>query len=139
MVYDPRKGRGIRKKHLPEPNPTKVELSRRSTIFEVFNKAIELYYKGLSEVTVNDVSLADSTGKEIAVENLSHWRLWNDYSQNGFVPSRHKLYTMVDVSNKVTLHSIYFVIVIRNYPYYRHLMMILPNHLKGIVTIVMIM
>ena len=126
MVYDARKGRGVRKKHHPKPNPTKVELSKRSTIFDVFNKAIQLYYKGRSEVIVNDVSLADSTGKEIAVENLSHGGF-------GITIPRMGLYTMVDVSNKVTLHSIYFVIVTRNYPYCRHLMMILPNHLKGIV------
>ncbi len=65
----------------------------------------EVMYHWQIEVTVNDVSLADSTGKEIAVQNFSHWRHWNYYSQNGFVPNRRKLYTMVDVSNKVKFTS----------------------------------
>ena len=99
MIYDPRKNKGVRRKFLPEPNPTKVDMLKDSTIFDVFQKSIELYYKEFSDVKINDVMLADSVGNMIHVDDLSGWKLSDYYSRNQFVPSRRKLYTMIYLPN----------------------------------------
>ncbi len=98
MVYDEKKKKGVRRKFLPEPNPTRVDMPNDSTIFDVFEKAVELYYKEYTNITINDVILADSAGNPIDIEDMSSWKLYDYYSRNKFIPSRYKLYTMVDLS-----------------------------------------
>ena len=103
MVYDNKKGKGVRKKFLPEPNPVKIELLKDSTIFDVFQKSIELFYSGFN-VSVNDVMLADSTGNQITTDDdISGWRLGKYYLKNKLIPSRHKLYTMIDLSEVIII------------------------------------
>ncbi len=75
MVYDRKKEKGVRRKSLPEPNSTKVPLPRDATIFDVFEKAIQLYYKHYSDVSFNDITLADSAGNPIEIEWLEIGRL----------------------------------------------------------------
>ena len=98
MVFDCKKKKGVRRKFLPELNPTKVEMPKDSTIFDVFEKAIQLYYKEYKDVSYSDVMLADSAGNVITIEDMSRWKLGEYYSKNRFLPSHHKLYTMVDFS-----------------------------------------
>ncbi len=71
---------------------------KESSIFDVFQKSIKLYYRDFPQVTLNDVMLADSAGNVISIEDLSSWKLGEYCSKNMFVPSRHKLYTMIDVT-----------------------------------------
>ena len=72
MIYDVRKRKGVRRKSFPEPNPTKIELLKDSGLFDVFEKTIEMYYKGFPQVTLNDVMLADSAGNALEID----WYLW---------------------------------------------------------------
>ena len=94
-MYDPYLERGVRKKLLPEPNPTRVELPKNASLGTVFDKAKEIYFK--DEPVDEDISyrLADSNGVTILIENVDEWTLWEFYQQNGLVPSRHKLYVMI--------------------------------------------
>ena len=98
MIFDSKKKKGIRRKLLPKPNPTKVEMPKDSSIFEVFQKAVQLYYKEFSNITFNDVILADSSGNPIDIEDMANWKLGEYYSKHQFIPSRHKLYTMIGLS-----------------------------------------
>ena len=77
MLYDERKKKGIRQKCLPEPNLTKIEMSKHSSIFEVFTKSIKLYYREFSDVTVNNIMVADCSGNIIDIDNLSsgNWEI----------------------------------------------------------------
>ena len=102
-MYDNSKNKGVRRKFLPEPNPTKVEMDKKSTICNVYEKSIDLYYKQFSTISVNDVMLADSAGNIIEISNPTEWTLGDYYNQNHFLPSRHKLYTVVDLSKVSSL------------------------------------
>lgn len=105
MIYDPGLKRGVRKRFLPEPNPTKVELSRETTWKELCCRACELFF---SELLPNedDLLLVDSNGVAINVACPQSWILGEYYHSNGFQPSRHKLYVAAkipsDVSNFVS-------------------------------------
>ena len=68
MIFDTKQNKGMRCKFLQEPNPTKVELSRNTSLFTVFEKSIELYYKEFSHVSIN-IMLADSAGNLIEIQN----------------------------------------------------------------------
>ena len=94
MIYDPVLKRGIRKKIIPEPNPTRVELPKSASLDIVVEKAKDLYFK---DVDCSDVSykLADSSGMTILIEDQTAWKLSEFYKQNGLMPSRHKLYIML--------------------------------------------
>lgn len=93
MVYDRSKKRGVRRRYLPEPNPRKVTMQRDSTFVDVCRKAIELFFSdhNLDEA---DIMLADSGGFQIDVPE--GWRLGSYYQDNNIVPSRYKMYTMID-------------------------------------------
>lgn len=97
MVLDTKQNKGIRRKYLPEPNPTKVELEKDSSLVTVFEKSIELYYKEMPNVSVSDVMLADSAGNIIDIKDQDSWKLGDYYSVNQYTPSRHKLYTVVNL------------------------------------------
>lgn len=63
MLYDKELQRGVRKKCLPEPNPTKVELDRCSTLSSIFQFAKNLYFKDME----GEMMLGDSYGTAIHV------------------------------------------------------------------------
>ena len=97
MIYDPDIKKGVKKRVLPEPNPTKVELPKSSSIQAVFDKATELYFKDLGDaVKDTKLSLADSNGIPIHIENYQSWILNEFFQHNGLQPSRYKLYVMLD-------------------------------------------
>ena len=101
MIFDKKKNKGIRRKCLPEPNPTKVELKNDSTLNDIFKKSIELYYKEYPDITLSDVMLTNSSGIAVEIENPNEWRLLDYYTKNQYVPSRHKLYTMIDLDKVI--------------------------------------
>ena len=92
MIFDPKKGKGIRKKFLPEPNPTTVEVEKSDTFFFILRKAIDLFYREF-DISVEDIMFCDSTGAVIKC-NLQQ-KIGEYYFANNFVPSRHKLYTAI--------------------------------------------
>ena len=93
MIYDSELNRGVRKKYLPEPNPQKVEFPRDASLTSVFEKAIHLFFQDL-EVDSEALSLADSGGVLIPVQDRDSWSLSVFYSKNRLQPSRYKLYVV---------------------------------------------
>lgn len=63
MLYNKELQRGVRKRCLPEPNPTKVELDRSSTLSSIFQFAKNLYFKDME----GKMMLGDSYGTAIHV------------------------------------------------------------------------
>ena len=51
MLFDEKRKKGVRRKCLPEPNPTKIVIKKDASLSDVFDRAIELYYKDFSGIT----------------------------------------------------------------------------------------
>ena len=101
MIYDSDLQRAVRKKFLPDPNPQKVELSPDSSLKTVFNKATQLFFSEMDPLP-ESLSLADSSGILIPVEDKEKWSLGDFYSNNSLQLSRYKLYvTVTGVSQQV--------------------------------------
>ena len=81
MIYDKELCRGIRKKYLPEPNPTRIEISRDATYPQLMEIANSQYFMDF-EPEPNDLGLADSAGMPITVANPESWTLGSFYSSN---------------------------------------------------------
>ena len=96
MVYDPILGRGIRKRYLHEPNPTKVEMKRDSSYEDVLKMAVSIFFE-LYNPELDSLSLADSNGVTVNVSSRDTWTLGTFYQNNGLQPSRHKLYVVLQV------------------------------------------
>ena len=77
MVYDVKKGKGIRRKFLPEPNPTQVEFNKNDTLLAVCEKAIDLYYREF-DITMSDVFICDPSG--VIVECDLQQKLFDYYA-----------------------------------------------------------
>ena len=105
MVYDEKKGKGIRRKFLPEPNPTTIDFNKDGTLHTICEKAIELFYKEFKSVSTDDIKIADSSGNVISCDFSQ--KVSEYYGTNGYLPSRHKLYTVLYLTPKVytLLHS----------------------------------
>ena len=97
MVYDNTLRKGVRKKYLPEPNPTKVELKRDTKYHDILELAKTMYFPEFEEST-DFLSLADSSGMPITVADEITWTLGSFYSANCLQPSRYKLYVVIKVS-----------------------------------------
>lgn len=93
MLFDEKKSKGIRRKSLPEPNPTAVDIDKNATLKNLCEKAMELYYKGYSQTALSDIKVADSSGNVLDCD-LSQ-KVSDFYSINGYVPSRYKFYTVL--------------------------------------------
>ena len=94
MVYDPILGRGVRKRYLHEPNPTKVEMKRDSSYDDVLKMAVSIFFE-LYNPELDSLSLADSNG--VTVASCDTWTLGTFYQSNGLQPSQHKLYVVLQV------------------------------------------
>ena len=110
MLYDRELRRGVRKKCLPEPNPTKVELDRSSTLNSIFQFAKNLYFKDME----GEMMLGDSYGTAIHVSEPTKWSLGNFFETNGLQPSRYKLYVIM-ASEKVRSKIISVIIINVNF------------------------
>ena len=76
------------KKYLPEPNPRKLELPRDSCLEGVFEKAQHLYFSEF-DVEIREMSLADSGGVLLPVEDKKNWILSSFYKKKNLQPSLH--------------------------------------------------
>ena len=92
MLYDKQTHRGCRKKSLPEPNPTRVELPASTNFLALQATAKECFFKNFE----GKMMLGDSQGMAIEVENAELWNLGAFYDKNHLKPSRHKLYVIMD-------------------------------------------
>ena len=88
MFFNGRKG--VRKLEY-QPNPRTVEMPKKSTLEDLFKKANEMYFK-LPDIDC--LSLADTNGMHIEIENSIEWKLDQYYTFNRYQPSRHKVYVM---------------------------------------------
>ena len=94
-MYDEVCGKG-KKKFLPQPNPCKVELSRSSSLHDVFIKAKELYFEGKSgSDDMDSYCLADSNGMIIKVDNKDTWTLEKYFQDNAYHASRHRVFVVL--------------------------------------------
>ena len=96
MVFDPIVGRGVRKRYLHEPNPTKVEMRRDSSYNKVLKMAVSIFFE-LYNPELDSLSLADSNGVTINISSRATWTIGTFYQSNGLQPSRHKLYVVLQV------------------------------------------
>ena len=91
-MYDEAEGKGM-KSNLPKPNPCKVDLPRRATIYDLFNKAAEVYFDSASDI--ENMDLADSSGMIIRVDDKDKWMLEKYFTDNNYHPSRHRLFVVL--------------------------------------------
>ena len=101
MIFDHTAGKGIKKKWIPQPNPRKVEMARRSSLQDVLKKAKDIYF--YDHCDYSSLRLADTNGIMIEVET-SGWMLETYYENNDFKPSRHKMYVMQYDDEQVRVH-----------------------------------
>ena len=91
MVYDDVSGKGIRKRYLPDPNPSKVEMKKNSSLKELYSNAHELYFK---EIDVDEYRLGDSSGIPVSLIDENSWTFSLYFRKNNLQPSRHKIYVI---------------------------------------------
>ena len=94
MLYDRKSGKGVKRQCIPGPNPQKIELSKKSTLNDIFMSAKELYFG--DNANTQKMSLADSCGVIVQIDENKQWMLENYYIDHGYKPSRHKLYVAYD-------------------------------------------
>ena len=88
-MYDPILRRGVRKKHLADSNPTKIELLKETKYEGILQMATSLFFEEFDH-TKDTLSLADSSGVPIQLANLNNWTLGSLYTSDGLQPSRYK-------------------------------------------------
>lgn len=99
MIFDKKKGKGVRRKSLPEPNPVTIDFEKDGTLGNVCEKAFQLFFKEFKTISPKDVKIADSSGN---LRNCDYsQKVSQFYACNGYLPSRYKLYTVIDFSAKV--------------------------------------
>ena len=74
-MYDCDLKKGIKKKSLPEPNPTKVEVESNSSLLEVQKRAKELYFKKYT-TPPEMLLMGDSSGVPILRYNMDYWYIF---------------------------------------------------------------
>ena len=91
MIYDRKQGKGVKKGKLPPAK--KVEFLTNSTVHDVllYGKR-EIFHK--MNPPLRYLSIADSSGQEIATASDDEWTIGSYYQENVYKPSRYKLYVM---------------------------------------------
>ena len=103
MIYDELLRKGVRKKILKEPNPTKVELSKTCTLQQLYTKAEELFFSDIEGI--EDLKLGDSSGSPIILSDEHSWSLGDYFLGHHLQPSRHKLYVIAKVKVRYQFFS----------------------------------
>ena len=73
-------------------------MTRNSSLEDVLHKANELYFKFQD---IYCLSLADTNGMSIEVDDPNDWKLDQYYAHNHYQPSRHKMYVMYTENEQV--------------------------------------
>jgi len=89
-VFDSTKKRGVKRKSIPSPE--EVELPLSATYNDVLVQGKSLFFD--DEISLNSLVIADSNGNPIDPGDREQWTIGEFYSENGYKPSRFKLYVM---------------------------------------------
>ncbi len=106
--------RKVLKKYLPDPNPTKVELAKNSSLKTIFKKATELYFSDVDDTSSYKLCIADSNGIPLHIDRSESWILSDFFQHNGLHPSRYKIYVMLEFESVVSLFKKGHVLIIHN-------------------------
>ena len=87
MIYNEEEGKGIRNSKIP---PQKFKLFSTATIEDILNMGRKAFFSEL-DPPLDTLHLANSSGQIIDV-NSENWTLGKYFDENGYQPSRHKLY-----------------------------------------------
>ncbi len=98
MVFDSVKKRGVKRKSIPSPE--EVEMPLAASYKDVLEKGRQLFFDG--DVSRNALVLADSNGSVIDPGEEEEWKIGEFYSENGYKPSRFKLYVLYYPSKVIT-------------------------------------
>lgn len=104
MVFDRNAGKGVKKRYIGTPNPRKVEIPRTSTIKELLEKGLEMYFDS-DDLSLDDVQLADSDGIAIELADPGKCTLANYFQRNDYKPSKHKMYIMLHEKVCTTMYN----------------------------------
>ena len=74
-----------------------IYIDKDATLLSLCEKTLEHSYKEYTNTSVSDIKIADSSGNVLDCDLSQKVSLF--YSSNGFLPSRHKFYTVLDISN----------------------------------------
>ena len=107
MIYDPELKKGVRKRCLPEPNRSKVEVEVASTLLDIKQKAKELFFFYYA-THPEDLVMVDSSGVPIVVTDPTTWTIGSFLQNHGLQPSRYKMYFMLDLK----VSSVIYVVCI---------------------------
>ena len=88
MVYKEEEGRGVRSSKFC---PQKFDLLPTATLEAILSMGRHAFFS--DEMPLKYLCLADSTGQKIDISSDT-WTVGSYFEENGYQPSRHKLYTM---------------------------------------------
>ena len=89
MIYKEEEGRGIRSSKI---RPHKFDLFPDATLEDILNKGREAFFSEL-DLPLSTLHLADSFGQMVDI-NSDNWTVGKYFEENGYQPSRHKMYIM---------------------------------------------
>lgn len=89
MIYKEEEGRGVRSSKI---RPQKFDLFPDASLEDVLSKGREAFFSEL-DVPLSFLHLADSSG-QVVDANSDGWTIGKYFAENGYQPSRHKLYIM---------------------------------------------
>lgn len=95
MVFSDDEGRGVRSSKIPSQ---KISFPPSATLRDILEKGREMFYSEL-DIPMHFLHLADSSGQIINAEG-DKWTIGKYFEENGYQPSRHKMYIMF----KETVH-----------------------------------
>lgn len=88
-MYKEEVARGVR---ISKIRPQKLEFLPGATLEDILNKGREAFFSEL-DPPLSSLHLADSSGNVVDAES-DDWTVGKYFEENGYQPSRHKLYIM---------------------------------------------
>ena len=132
MIFDELSNKGVRKKILPEPNPSKVELNKSCSLHQLNAKATEIFIHDIN-IQQEKLQLGDSSGTFIRLSDEDDWTVGEYYAKNSFQASRHKLYVIAKMKVTVLISIIFYWLTCMhdNYYNFRFIIIMIANYNYG--------
>ena len=108
MIYNEEEGKGIRNSKI---HPQKFKLFSTATMEDILNMGREAFFSEL-DPPIDTLHLANSSGQIIDADS-ENWTLGKYFEENGYQPSRHKLYIVYRpqmVSGYVVSHNFIYIL-----------------------------